>query len=725
MPASGASCDCGCGGSVCTKWLVDAGATYVGNTLQAYGIQVDYVSGFGPTSRMEADFRGCRSILDFAVDEDTKALVVTSFIPPHIDCISRAIGEPYATPCQRRVLDRESVGGGGQYNKYMVQATKVIRVTAGQRIKVNMVTDSICGAYNTLSGDLFSASCPETGGAYFDHFFPSVIVAPASKRVWDTKPCLLQGGRQKNDYYREWPWPDVPQVSSDAGHHPMDQLPLRGYNTTVYDGRARVCSVAAVEEGVRPEDHPPAPAADQYPSIYVPWGYSDYFGSSSIGINVIMIRYGNVMEAPAYTAPKAMGANTELRAGSTTYTSFVEYMPGWYATQTYPWLFSPYTELAYCINPLFPGSEYATFASSPWANPMAYQCIYLETPEGEDSIPTPPEKPTAFVLSVPSLRRGTPVDPGHSNAAGGLRPDYPTDHDYVAFQVEKWNAFYSNVTINEMTLPDYTCVTPQRPRIITNTTPKGVNVRWDSHAETALDGAQNGCTEPGLCDITMTVDVTHTGAWVLHFKGSGSPLTADGSTTVVYITVEEPDPDIEGEWLPVDLTECCGAGTTPDHSGWAVVSGDLPYEFGGSNISYPERYTTAYKNDKVQPCLDDLGFMVVGFELTDYVHSFLAALAPFASIRDGAFMAEWAATFPDDIWAAMPAYVWGEYSYNYSRYVCCGYGELVYPLVGAGCHPTLNIDSVYLDGETGGKIKRQSTYGANSTHPPSPWLLDW
>ena len=729
MGASGGSCDCGCGGTVCTRWLV-GGA--LNNKLERYQVHALTEGAYGPPERMAADFMTCRSTIDFAVDPETKALILTNYVPPHIDCGAGPGGG--VVPCQRRVVPGEGTGMS-QHNRSSISAAKVVKLSAGQRVIVNMVTDSVSNVFNTLAGDLFlqSTSTVPIAPIHFEHFHPAISVMPVSDYVGGLTPCKLRGGYQKNDWYDYWPWPDIEPVASTADRTPLDTTNLRTYNQAWFDGKAHQCSIEAVAEGVRPEDLTEGGDKEIYPAIYNPLGTQAAY--SNPHLNVLFVGWSQGLlrsGAPSYETLDPPGSQTQVRADPA-FTSYYDGVPGWYMTKVFPWPAQPYVELDF-YSPSGAQAPY-NFAFNFWSNPDAFQCIWVTPPEEGGGIPEPVTTKTAMTLSVPFVRRFG-VSTGIINNGGrDLKPTSPTDVDAVQWQVDKLNEFWDNVVINEFQLPEFPVTATVRPRVIEDiiSPSGGWRIKWLWSPSTELEGPQNGCTAPGLCDITMTVDVERGGAWVIDFEGNGSPLTANGSTTVVTIRVEEPDPDNEGEWLPVDLEHCCGEGATPDHSGWVVGSGDdRPYEVTAFAISFPLPYTNAFKNEHSTPCYEGggpngEGYMQIGNEPVysfgstfDYVQ----ALPGFQTLKDSPYLATWVSDYPE-AWAAMPMYVYGEYGYHHTRFRCCGYGEVQYPLVAAGCHPTYNINEVYGMSETKGRVKRLSNYGQLSYDWFLPWLLEW
>jgi hypothetical protein len=324
-----------------------------------------------------------------------------------------------------------------------------------------------------------------------------------------------------------------------------------------------------------------------------------------------------------------------------------------------------------------------------------------------------------------------------------LRPTSPTDTDWVAEQVAGWEAHFENVTIHEITLPEYPMVSTARGRTVVDL-PQNYRLEYTPDPPgdyCGTGGKQNGCVAPGVCDIEMVVEIEKTGPWVFAFADAGNPMTRDGSTSVITFVVEEvadkedeSDPDV---WEAIDLRTACKPNDTPDLTGWTT---------GGAGWSFPQM--VPYQ----EPQLNNFGAVPKRvdqspFRCNSKNPSFTAAQtkvsylqneapavitywmtgAPWAAIRDGAtFTAFRTSSEMEEPWDKVKAHVINKYNAEIRGRRCCGYGEVRWPLVRSSCHHNNNWEQLWVHDPVRIQWNTRTVAGnAMAFTPTREWLLPW
>ena len=775
MPAGGNDCDCHCGGTVCTKWFVgqhnggynDMPAISLLGQLQDTGGGSGPNCGGGPPDRILHDSQYCRTNLEFAYDTDTHEMLITSTVPPHVDCQAGAY--PYGgdtSMCKRRIK-HSSFGAGMGYELSglnAVLATRVIRLQAGWRVRARLVTDSVSGHCNTpqsLLHYLHTASgngeywhTTETGSGGPVRYSPRMIVVPATEKVWKSKACQLMGKQAVPQWYPAGHWPYAP-TPPWTGYMPGSTIgdidtnkPTAAYNLTAYNGKARHCFMPATAPLTPPEPHPTAPLADKHPAVY-PYlaSYSGYW----VGHGFWESGGDNYWETPPGAASdeslKVKKAPGSLLADKYRY---VAGMPNWFAVKHAMWPLVEWHDQEFYNSGTI--HDLADWHKSIWSNPDAWQAQTEPDAVEEGAPPAPTPEPITgpprrcYQLIVPVLGRGRMVankyrpEAGQPNYAGALiHPQLPTDTAYVAAQKAGLEAYFENLTIHELTLPEFPVTSTGRPYIVETNTGPGYAWRLKYTPTTPTDkcgltGVQNGCTAYGMCDMEMEVLIEKTGPWVLGFSDASSPLTKDGSTTVGSFIVEklapkenEGDPDV---WEAVDLRTACKPNDTPDLNGWAIApdayADSRPFN---SIIRDLHRFVPPKRVDKGGKCkgfeFNDIGVSHLG-QQAEPLYGFWAASSTTNIIRNGATFTNFK-NANSAMWAAIPQLVVYLYDYRYGREpICCGYDSLKWPFVPSGCHHNHNWADLWTYDTRGQAVMRNTNHGAD-THPlgDRSWRLPW
>ena len=765
MPAGGTDCDCHCGGTVCTKWVMGALYNPIGLMGLANDANTSSCPGInnGPAGRIMHDAQYCRSKVEFDYDIATHELIVTTHTPPHIDCFDAYGYDPSPVDtCQRRIQDF-TIGwqNGKPRGLTAVNAGKVVKLHAGQRVRVRMVTDVVMGGENTFPGDLFWTRLSGSGREWHDagafsvmRHGPAATVVPAMESVWKEKACGLLPSTWKEHWYHAGVWPYDPPLApwtylpgSTSGLLDTTK-PTFTYGIRSFDGKGYKCMMEAPAMTPPPE-HPTAPLGDKYPAVYT-------FFDNGAEYSVQDYTLDGSSNSLWHQESSVWVKNTPGSALNAAY-NFTKYrymlgLPNWFARKYTYW---PGTR--WCKEADFPLSN--TTAQAMWranyfSNPSAYQAqIIPDEPTAENPTPAPPtpvEGPPfkTFNLIVPRISRGRETASEYYTTtpffrSKPLRPTSPTDTSWVAEQAAGWEAHFENVTIHEMTLPAYPMVSTARARDVVNLTQ---SYRLEYTPSPAGDycgnsGKQNGCVAPGLLDIEMVVEIDKTGPWVFAFADSGNPLTRDGSTSVITFIVEElapkeapGDPDV---WEPVDLRVACKPNDTPDHTGWTSGgpgwnwSSMAPYQqplhnnFGLA----PKRVNQSpYRCSSKNPQLS-AGNTKVSYIMNEAptLISYWMASPVWASIRNGAtFTAYRNSSTMAEPWSIIPSHVINAYNAEVQGMRCCGYGEVRWPLVKSSCHHNRNWDSLWVYDPVRVQWRERTVAGnAMAFTPTAEWVLPW
>lgn len=777
MPAGGNDCDCHCGGTVCTKWFVgfhsggyqDVDAIGLLGQLADTGGGSGPNCGGGPPDRILHDSQYCRVKLEFAYDTDTHEMLITSSVPPHVDCQAGYAYDGGADMCKRRVLFGRAgfgstIGEGVSAGITSASAARVIRLQAGWRVRARLVTDSVSGYKNTPPGMLHYLHTQSGNGFYWHQeedssstlrFTPRMFVVPAQESVWKSKPCQLLGTQTTPKWYPAGEWPYAP-TPPWTGYLPGSTIgdintskATAAYNLRLYNGKARQCFMPATAPNTPPEPHPTAPLGDKHPAIYGYLHQSGYYGIP----HGFRHSGGNLWERPE-GAGTLESDKVKKAPGSMLSDKYRYYpgMPNWFAVKHSQWPMDVWREQPF-FDSGFPTTDLLDWHSSVWSNVDAWQAQTEPAPveEGEppapepDAVTTPPRR--CFQLQVPMLERGRigankyradVANPNYSSAA--IHPQTVTDTAWVAAQKAGWEAHFENLTIHELTLPDYPTTSTGRPYVVETNTGPGFRWRLKYTPTTPTDkcgltGKQNGCTKPGMCDMEMVVMIEKTGPWVLGFNDASSPVTTDGTTTVGSFIVEklapkesESDPDV---WEAVDLRTACKPNDTPDLNGWVIEgttaqSAARPF---ASIIRDLHRFVPPKRVDKGGKCkgylFNDVGVSHLG-QQNEPLFSFWSSSAPLNVIRGGATFNKFK-TDNSEMWAAIPQLVVYAYEEIYNRQaVCCGYGEIKWPLVQSSCHHNYNWANIWTYDTRGLVVRRDTNHGAD-THPLGnrAWTLPW
>lgn len=765
MPAGGNDCDCHCGGTVCTKWIMGPQTDAIGFMGGANDANGSPCPGIirGPASRILADAQNCRAKVEFDYDIETHELVVTTYTPPIIDCFDTYGYDP-APPdtCQRRVRDYAMGWQDGKPRGLTaVNAVKVIKLKAGQRVRVRMVTDVVMGGENTFPGDLFWLALSGSGREWLDanqfavlRHGPAVAVMPAQESVWKEKACALLPATWKERWYEAGVWPYDPPLppwtylpGSTSGVLDTTK-PTFTYGQRAFDGKGYTCFMEA-PPNTPPAEHPTASLGNKHPAVYA-------CVDSGVEYSVVdytLDGYANALwhQESSVWVKNAPGSALNYAYSLTPYT-YLRGMPNWFASKHTYW---PGTR--WCKEADFPLSN--STAQQMWranyfSNPSAYQAQTTpDEPTAENpspAIPTPVTGPPfkTFNLIVPRISRGRETASEYYTTtpfsrSKTLRPTSPTDTAWVAEQVAGWEAHFENVTIHEITLPEYPMVSTARARTVVNLTQ---SYRLEYTPDPAGDycgtgGKQNGCVAPGVCDMEMVVDVEKTGPWVFAFADSGNPMTRDGSTSVITFVVEqvadkenETDPDV---WETVDLRNACKPNETPDLTGWTTGGAGWPFPqmvpyqatpFNNFGIAPKRVNQSPYRCSSTNP-----NFSVANTKVSYIMNesppavAYWMANASWAAIRNGATFTAFRSSSEMAVpWVKIPSHVINKYNAEVNGRRCCGYGEVRWPLVKSSCHHNNNWESLWVyDPVRIQWYPRNVSGNATGFIPTREWLLPW
>lgn len=754
-----ANCACKCSKTTCTKWtLYKAYSSYdqpVNYQNKTSGTTYSETT-FGPNDRILHDAEFCRQTLNFAYDEDTFEQSVSIFTPPHIDCGST---DPEAA--QRRVIPALEGwnSAGNPIGLNAVSMHKVIKLKKGQRIRVRLVTDTVACPYNYISEDLhwlFSNTYDPDGtytrpaGQYIGYFpygagqkyGPVVTVTPAKPAVWDAKkPCsILRYPINQEKWYAAgvWPYDDTDPWTNYAGAAIPDgntyndinrSEPTRTYGYIEEFYSPITCYMPTATAGIPPEIHPSAPNADKHPAVYTAhprFGLGGPSVSTNFGLWVPdWVKVDGIWEKPE------PGQQTDATA------NFMDSnLQNWFSCQYMPF---PAGNIWEDIDTLYGDAQSsAAYRRSLFSAP---ETIMVQPDETNPSgVPVTEAPFKTYMLLCPSISRGFTQETGGPKTQ--LRPDYPTDTGYVEAQRVAWENLFENVTFHELELPEHMIRSTARPRTVI---PDWLGRKLyavsyipefpDDHA--GMTGKQNGCFNPGICDIEMVIDIDKTGPWVLHIGDTSSVLTHDGATTVVTFTIEEPDPDNEGEWIAFDARNACKPDATPDHTGWMELNYYDPTSatylgpfFVWGIGSYGLRNVRV---DQSVPCTEPAGNNVTGKYVSYLIQdgTLYDAAYDFGKVLiDGDHFTEFRtqSQYYEDAWSIIPNYVLNQY-YNHTRDAyCCGYAETKYPLISSSCHHHHNWNEIqalitYSNGLVA--YKHRTLYTQSATPDNFKWILPW
>lgn len=763
MPAGGNDCDCQCGVSACTKWLIGSLQNEIATRLAYSANNIN-----GPGGDHYYDGYNCRHFLETNYDQPSETLVIRSQRAPHRDCVERSIygghtydypaetcgtadytddgttieltsddccpgytssppaGPPVGTPTTPVVTTvpctRNAPGAcRGRLtppveNYSNPLAVKHVKLKSGWRVRIRLVTDSLISSRNAFANDYGIAGYWSPSWDGHIGWSPIAGIIPLSKPQFEAKKaCQFLHFQQINGYFETWPYTDTP-ISPSTGGGPITNANIMEYEHRKPSVNGSMCVLDNGGSATDPPtDHPTAPLVDQRPSVFgnlisfshlTPDG-EDLFEADHVTPKAPFVRNGNFFVTQINSNPPFGPSIQPTTTGNI--------MPNWWQARFYKWPFRPLMK----ADDFAGGATSANWRQSLMSNPAYYQC--QPDTDNPDITPRTAAPFSLFMVSVPPISRGYEWATGAGGARTGdpimKRPTAPVDTARVTEELDMLTGLFDNLTVHEYTPPDYPDDGTIRPRVVTAANP--YNISWTVGDPDALP--QAGCSPPGVSDCEIVVDIPKSGMYSLFFHERASRLTVHGSTTVVTYNIEK---NVDGVWQPVELLDLCKPSPTPDHTGFLWNNADSFYRpFKTMDILF---MVNPYKLiNRGKPYCTGSGQTHYAGNRNETNWTSIMGSANLTTRLAGAAYTNYFNSYPTAVQTNAPNIIYDNYRTETRGRFCCGYDVAWYPYVGSSCHVDRTLADNFYTNASGVLDPKDSGSLGSPTPAARRWSLAW